>query len=131
MSDLGRVLVDTTVWVDALRGRTASVVLRLQALLREDRVAICGPVRCEIRRGLRAHERERVLPLMDAVEALPFGEEDWDRAGLLDAEMRTRGVTLPPFDVLIAWVAMRDGLPLYTLDEHFGEVVGLTRLPLD
>jgi predicted nucleic acid-binding protein len=120
-----RILVDTTVWIDALRGQTPTVVERLRDLLREDRVATCGPIRCEIRRGLRVHERGRLLPLMEAVASLPFGDEDWDEAGILDAGLRARGVTMPPFDVLIARVALREGLSLFTLDRHFTEVQAL------
>jgi len=119
------VLVDTTIWVDAFRGRDRALVDQLRALLVEDRVRICGPILCEFRRGLRPPERTRVLANLAAVRRLDFTEDDWDAAGDLDAALRSRGVTIAPFDVLIARVALREGVPLWTRDPHFAAVEGV------
>lgn len=120
-----RVLVDTSAWIDALRGRTPAVVSGMRRLLSEDQVVTCGPVIYEIYRGLRAGERQGVLPLFEALPRIAFEERDWERAGTLDASLRARGRSLPPIDVLIACLCLRHRVALFTLDEHFGHVPGL------
>jgi len=119
------VLIDTSAWIDAFQERTPWVVQVIRALLDEDRAVTCGPVLFEIRRGLQPGEREKVLPLFDALHILPFHEVDWSEAGELDAALRKKGRTLPSMDVLIAHLCMKHKTPLLTLDEHFRLVPGL------
>ena len=119
------VLLDTSVWIDALRGKTSSIVAITQDLLKDDRVLTCGPVIFEIKRGLRPSERKKILPLFDALIRLSFDETVWDAAGDLDASLRKKGITIPPMDVMIAQVCLHHKVSLFTLDEHFRSVHGL------
>ena len=119
------VLLDTSVWIAALRGKTSNIVAITQELLKNDRVLTCGPVIFEIRRGLRPSERKKILPLFDAITRLSFDETAWDAAGDLDASLRKKGITIPPMDVLIAQICLHHKVFLFTLDEHFRSVPGL------
>ncbi len=120
-----KVLVDTSVWVSAFRGKSPETVDLTRKLLNEDRVVTCGPVILEIRRGLRSKERDRVLPLFDALIRLSFDESLWDGAGDLDASLRRKGITIPPMDILIAQVCLHHKVSFFTLDEHFKQVPGI------
>jgi predicted nucleic acid-binding protein len=124
----GPVLIDTSVWIDALRGKTQNVVADVRTLLEKDLAVTCGPVLMELRRGLRPEERKKVLPLFNAVRRIDFEEEDWEMAGDLDATLRNKGVTVPPVDMLIARVCLRHKLPIFTLDGHFRDIPGLKTL---
>jgi predicted nucleic acid-binding protein len=119
------VLLDTSIWIDALRGKTPNIVALTQGLLNDDRALTCGPVIFEIKRGLRSPERKKILPLFDALIRLSFDEAMWDAAGDLDASLRKKGVTIPPMDVLIARICLHHKVALFTLDEHFRLVPGL------
>ncbi|MEE8429620.1 MAG: PIN domain-containing protein [Candidatus Desulfatibia sp.] len=119
------VLLDTSIWIDALRGKTPNIVALTQGLLNDDRALTCGPVIFEIKRGLRSPERKKILPLFDALIRLSFDEAMWDAAGDLDASLRKKGVTIPPMDVLIAQICLHHKVALFTLDEHFRLVPGL------
>ena len=119
------VLLDTSVWIDALRGKTSNIVATTQELLKDDRVLTCEPVIFEIKRGLRPSERNRIMPLFNALIRLPFDETVWDAAGDLDASLRKKGITIPPMDVIIAQVCLHHKVSLFTLDEHFRSVPGL------
>ena len=123
------VLADTSAWIDALNGKTTAIVSKMQLLLNEDRIVTCGPVLFEIKRGLRPVERKKILPLFDALVRLSFEENMWEAAGDLDASLRSKGITIPPMDVLIAALCLRHGVFLFTLDEHFHSVPGLKILP--
>ena len=119
------VLLDTSVWIDALRGKTPEIVAVTRGLLNDDRVLTCGSVIFEIKRGLRPPERKKILPLFDALIRLAVGETIWDAAGDLDATLRKKGITIPPMDILIAQICLHHKVALFTLDEHFRSVPGL------
>ena len=124
-NDTDPVLLDTSVWIDALRGRTPAVVACVRRLLNDDRAVTCGPVIYEIHRGLRHGERDEVLSLFQAMHRITFEESDWEDAGTLDASLRSRGKSLPPMDVLVACLCLRLKLKLFSLDEHFKQVPGI------
>jgi len=121
----GLILIDTSAWIDALRGKTPRIVSVVRHLLENDLAATCGPVMMEIRRGLRNNERKKVLSLFNAVHRFNFHEEDWELAGELDAMLREKGITVPPVDLLIARICIRYKLQLLTKDEHFKNIPGL------
>ncbi|UCF81950.1 MAG: PIN domain-containing protein [Desulfobacteraceae bacterium] len=122
---LESVLLDTSVWIDALRGKTPDIVAVTQGLLNDDRVLTCGPIIFEIKRGLRSPERNKILPLFDALIRLSVEETVWDAAGDLDASLRKKGFTVPPMDVIIAQVCLHHKVFLFSLDEHFRSIPGL------
>ncbi|MBW2247502.1 MAG: PIN domain-containing protein [Deltaproteobacteria bacterium] len=122
VTNIESVLLDTSVWIDALQGRTPHIVKMTQELLNEDRILTCGPVIFEIKRGLRPPERKKILPLFDALIRLSVDETTWDAGGDLDASLRKKGITIPPMDVIIAQVCLHHKVFLFTLDEHFRSV---------
>jgi len=122
VTNIESVLLDTSVWIDALQGRTPHIVKMTQELLNEDRILTCGPVIFEIKRGLRPPERKKILPLFDALIRLSVDETIWDAGGDLDASLRKKGITIPPMDVIIAQVCLHHKVFLFTLDEHFRSV---------
>jgi predicted nucleic acid-binding protein len=94
-------------------------------LLEEDFAVTCGPILMELRRGLKKEDKKKVLGLLSAVNRVPVSEDDWEKAGDLDASLREKGVTVPPMDVLIARICIREKLRLYTLDTNFQSIPGL------
>ena len=123
--NMASVLLDTSVWIDALRGKTYHIVEATQSLLKDDRILICGPILFEIKRGLRPPDRKKILPLLDALIRLSVHETVWDAAGDLDASLHKKGITIPPMDVIIAQVCLHHKVSLFTLDEHFHSIPGL------
>jgi predicted nucleic acid-binding protein len=123
--NMASVLLDTSVWIDALRGKTPHIVEATEKLLKDDRILICGPILFEIKRGLRPPDRKKILPLLDALIRLSVDETVWDAAGDLDVSLRKKGMTIPPMDLIIAQVCLHHKVSLFTLDEHFHSIPGL------
>ena len=120
--NMASVFLDTSVWIDALKGKTPLIVEATEKLLKDDRILICGPVLFEIKRGLRPPDRKKILPLFDALTRLSVDETVWDAAGDLDASLRKKGITIPPMDVIIAQVCLHHEVSLFTLDDHFHSI---------
>jgi predicted nucleic acid-binding protein len=124
-----RVLVDTSAWVDFLRGDD-EVASCLETLRRSHQIVVCGQILQEVLQGSRDAAALRKLERQFSIWA--FEEErpeDFLEAARIYANLRWRGITVPPSDCLIAAVATRRGLPLYATDPDFDHVPALTRYP--
>lgn len=115
------VLVDTSVWVDFFRRSAQSPWRpRLVDLLERGAVAIVDPVVAELLYGARSEREQTVIrQLGESVRRPPLGLEVWLAAGKLGHQWRARGVTLALVDCVLAAVAHRESLALWTLDEEF------------
>jgi predicted nucleic acid-binding protein len=118
-----RVLVDTSVWVDYLRGITPDVAERVDLLLSNAEVCVPKIVLAELLQGARS-ERE-VTAVEDFPEAFTIidqGPDTWLKAGRLSRRLKSRGQTIHLIDCYIAVIADENGCAVLTLDEHFREI---------
>ncbi|HVF03760.1 MAG TPA: PIN domain-containing protein [Frankiaceae bacterium] len=99
------VLLDSTVLIDAARGRPAAD--RIRGLLGQGEVPyICAINTEEIHRGLRLDEVGRVTTLLLAFRLAPLGLVEGALAGTWRREYAARGITLDRADCLIAAAAL-------------------------
>jgi len=113
-------LVDTSVWVEFLRGEKITIKKRLKNLLDENRAVVTGIILAELLTGI-ANEKEQHF-LEECFLGLPFLEttrEIFARAGKMGATLRKKGITMPLSDLLIAALAKTHSLTVLTLDNHF------------
>lgn len=113
------VLADTSVWVDYLRDGTRGAAAKLDDLLEQQAVVVCGPVLAELLAGTRVEQRGE---LWRALEALPWADLDrsaWHRVGEIANDLRAAGVSVALTDVEIAVAAVLAGASLWTRDDDF------------
>ncbi len=110
---VGAVLLDTTVLIDALRGREAAN--RLRDLRRAGDVPYTCAVNVEeVVRGLRAGEENAVARLLIGLRIAPLGRRQGELAGRWRREFSERGTTLSQADCLVASAAAGLGARLAT-----------------
>lgn len=110
---MGAVLLDTTVLIDALRGRPAAA--RLRALRRAgDTPFVCAVNVEEVVRGLRQGEETVVRRLLTGLRVAPLGRDEGWRAGRWRRELAATGTTLSQADCLVAAAAVGIGARLAT-----------------
>ena len=114
-------LVDTAVWIHALRRDGSDVVrARFRPLLAAGQVALTEWVVLELMTGLRRHETAAdLLARLEAVHRLPFAESTWRHAWDNAAALRRRGVTATAADCLIATIAIDHDVMLVHCDTDF------------
>ena len=124
------VLIDTSVWILALRKSPAPAVKdEVSRLLGENRVAIAPMIRLELLGGTRSViEFDRLKGRLSALHELPADEANWELATRLSFDLRQKGKVIPYTDVLIAAAAMAGGCLLLHADRHFDMVAESTDL---
>jgi hypothetical protein len=113
LGDMSRLVLDSTVLIDALRGKPAAAKI---AQLRRTGIEpwVCTISVEEIWRGLRPLEEPAVRRLFSALRLAPLGLPEGIRAGSWRREFAERGVTLHQADCLIAAAASGIGASLAT-----------------
>ena len=114
------VLVDSSVWIEALRrdGRL-DVKLALENLLDAYEAAWCGPVKLEVLGGVRARERKALEEQFCCIPYFPMADAAWDSAKNLAWRLRDKGCTAPWNDILIAALSVKADCRIYAVDKHF------------
>jgi predicted nucleic acid-binding protein len=119
------VLIDTSVWISALRpGASKKARVQVGQMLDEDRVATCGIVMAELLSGTRSKTEYRELSAdLGALHNLATPETVWQKVSELGYKLRTKGLHVPIADLLIAQVAIDNDCILLHMDSHF-DLVG-------
>jgi len=119
-----KVLVDTSVWLLALR-RTGTegepkVTEELGRLIDKGWVQMIGPVRQELLSGIRFDAQfEKLRLYLEPFPDLPIGTNDYEKAAEFFNLCRRNGIQGSNTDFLICAVAARHHLPIFTLDDDF------------
>jgi predicted nucleic acid-binding protein len=126
------ILVDTSAWIEFLRGTGSPVCERVDQLLGEE-IATCDPIRMEILAGARDGQHLTALRgLLARAVTLPVGPTEYEMAATLFRACRAQGETVRKLiDCLIAAVAIGAGVPLLQADKDFERLAAHTALRLD
>lgn len=126
------VLVDTSAWIDFFQSPQSDVATRLDSLIRNhNRVILCGIVLQEVLQGIKNQKSFELVH--ERLLKFPYAETDrdtWLLAASLYRDLRSRGTTIPPVDLTIAALAIRNSLTLFSKDGHFKAVAEISRLEL-
>lgn len=87
-------------------------------LLEQERVVLVDPVIAELLTGTRGeNDRRRILTLAQGARRAELTLDSWIASGDLRRTLSQQGRTLSLADCLLAAIAQRDGLLLWTLDK--------------
>lgn len=114
------ILVDTSAWVEFLRGTDSSVCNAVDRLL-DDELASCDVISMELLAGAR-DERQlaQLRGLLARTVILPTTSSDYDLAATMFRQCRVGGETVRKlFDCLIAAVAVRSDVEILHADSDF------------
>ena len=112
-------LLDSCVLIRHLRRHKPTTDL-VSALILEGQVGIAAISRTEIIEGMREHEREATMRLLDSLPAYPLDVAIADMAGEYIRRYRAQGITLDKPDAIIGATAVLHGLVLVTYNQkHF------------
>lgn len=113
------ILLDTNIIIDFWKNPKS----KFEKIILENDVFICGVVKSELLHGAR--NTSSIGKILDAVSVfpeLPLYKEFWIDLGFNLNILKTNGITVPFQDVMIATLAIKFQLKLWTLDKHFKKI---------
>lgn len=125
--------LDTNIAITLLRGRRPDVERRLiDTFEAKTSVGLSVVVLLELHYGVgKSIDPNRTLQALDRLlaapfDVMPFTSDDARRAGTVRADLSRKGLTIGPYDLLIAAQALERGLTLVTNNgREFSRVDGL------
>ena len=121
-------LVDTSSWVEYLRGRESEAGDIVEVLLLSGEAAWCDMTLVELWHGVRgAKEKRELADMENEIERIPVNAEVWRLASKLALRCREKGITVPTADVVITACAAAHKLELEHCDKHFDDMVPLVK----
>ena len=116
------VIVDTTVWIDYLAGKTNAQTTWLEIHADRQRLGLTALILCEILQGIRTEaDVKKVRHELSRFAIFSTGGEDLAVASAQNYRtLRRRGITVrTTIDCLIATFCLREGHPLLHHDSDF------------
>lgn len=116
------ILVDTSVWVDFLKGTETREAKKLEELiLCSEDLCICGVILAETLQGIREDDDyHRTLARFRSFLFLPMTRRTFENAAQMYRRLRRQGITIrKPVDCMIAAVALTHDLALLHHDRDF------------
>ena len=125
------ILIDTSVWISFFRGKDIQLTTQLTELLLQDRAFLTGIVLVEVLQGaFDEKECKKIISLFEPLKIVQPNPDTWLKAGLLSHQLRKKGLTVSTTDILIATIAIENGLHLFSLDKDFQRISLKTNLKL-
>lgn len=110
------VLADSNIMIEYFRSRNSELANKIDTM----DIALCGVVRAEIIHGARTEQEiDNYLEAFNTFEKPMYDDYDWEGAGFILQTMRSNGFQIPFSDAVIAFIAMKYDIPLWTRDTHF------------
>jgi predicted nucleic acid-binding protein len=118
------ILIDTSVWIEALRERgNPTTGRRVHEHLKSGRACWMPMIRLELWNGARGEREKRALREFEQVLAeLEVTPDVWEAANDLARRARAAGLTVPAADILIAACARHHGVEIESTDAHFADL---------
>lgn len=116
-------MIDTSIWIQFLRknGDLNCKMLVVNAL-RAGKACYTCPVQLELTSGARRSEIANLKNCLKFATRVEVRAIHWDQAASLVRELKSRGLTVPVCDALIASVADQSGMPIVCQDKHFTHI---------
>ncbi len=124
-------LVDSTVWIDFLRGRVTSQADYLtEALENEEDICVCGPILTEVLQGIVDETQfKKTKEFFSRLISLPLTEQSFILSAEIYRKARSHGhIIRKTIDCMIAACAITHNVSLLHNDEDFNIIERYSKL---
>jgi predicted nucleic acid-binding protein len=119
------IVVDTSIWIRALRSASGPESIGLRSLLDADEVALAVPVRSELLMGARAADRATLERALKGVPLLYPTDDSWRTLDSWTRIASRAGVTFTVGDLLIGVLTSEIGGMVWSADQDFARMAAL------
>ena len=126
-----RVLIDTSVWIDYLKGKNEELLERADRFLTYSAVYVPKVVIAELIQGAKSEKEVSVIEsFVEAFNIIDQTENTWLKAGKLSFSMKRKGVHIGLVDCYISVLASEHDCKIFSLDEHFTTIKRFLKIEL-
>ena len=109
-------LVDTNIFIDFWNNPSEEIT----KIFADEDIVICGIVRAELLHGaVSEKDFKNIVSLLNTFEELDMISSDWQLLGEYLYRLRKSGISVPISDAIIALIAIKNDVPVWTADKHF------------
>jgi len=119
------VFVDTSVWVDYLKGKNSELVSEINMLLDKDEIALAAPVWIEILSGASRAELSKIKRVFSALPRFYPEKDCWDQIEVWIEQGSQQGHRFASGDLLIAAIGFKNEGKIWSLDSDFKRLAKL------
>ena len=110
------ILADSNVFIDFWNNPTDNII----RVFEQEEIVICGVVRAELLHGaVSEKDVQTITTMLEAFDEYNLESSDWQTLGEQLYRLRTKGITVPFQDAVIASIAIKYKIPVWTGDRHF------------
>ncbi len=110
------ILVDSNILIDFWKHPS----VMQSKIFHENEVAVCGVVESEILRGSQSEKQyTEIQNALLSFNYLVFEENNWLDLARMFITLRKNGIKIPFQDGMIACLAIKNDIPVWTDDKHF------------
>jgi predicted nucleic acid-binding protein len=124
------IVVDSSVWISALRVPHSDDARVLRGLLDADEVALAVPVRSELLMGVRAATRTQLADRLKALPLLYPTDESWLTLDFWTERASRSGYTFSLGDLIVGILAAEAGALVWSHDQDFARMAKLKLVSL-
>ena len=126
-----RTLIDTSVWIDYFRDKSAVLSRKVDDILSNDEVYVPRIVIAELIQGSKSeHEVSVIEDFVNAFHVIDQKDDTWIKAGRLSFKLKKKGKAVHLADCYIAVIAQEHDCLILTLDKHFKDIQKIFKLHL-
>ena len=119
------IVVDTSIWIRALRSASGPEAIGLRSLLDADEVVLAVPVRSELLMGARAADRKTLERGLKGVPLLYPTDDSWRTLDDWTRVASRAGMTFTVGDLLIGVLTAEIGAIVWSADSDFARMESL------
>ena len=123
-------LIDTSVWIAYVRPKAPEeLIKKIDSLIDRDEAFTCPIIILELLSGARdKNEYKQLEEKFSVLPNAPITDEVWKYAWSLSFSLKSKGITIPLTDIIIASVALVHDYPLLHKDNHFEAIKDIAPL---
>lgn len=111
-----RLIPDSNIFIDFWKHPTDGI----EKAFGTEEIVLCGAVRAELLQGaVSVKDFNRISDGLDSFQEINLETGDWKMLGENLYLLRIDGLTVPLADAIIATVAIKYGIPVWSNDRHF------------
>lgn len=119
-----KILIDTSVWIEFFRKKGSPVSEKVREYLKLDTACYTGPIVIELLQGSKTPREIQIIEeLFNAMTYIDINRQHYHHAGLISQKAAREGNIFSVVDVILATLAYKEKLSLFSLDRHFADIL--------